>query len=224
MATEAAKRFSVKTDTSVFKRLGRGNQENITRSHQVKNLVCKYWLEGRCTRNPCKFKHPDQAISISKYAWKNPNTLKSENSPPIEKPRTKFSKNKENSNLNQNVHKSQQKLLTNEVNPGQTKSIPKKNSENLHPGFYGKGLSMVTRLEGHTKVNALQVFVFILSSILEHYEPYLTIKTLYQAITGIALPSGSNKLFCSSKDKSLRVWDCNSGQVCLMFLNLFFLL
>ncbi|KAL7593635.1 hypothetical protein Lser_V15G31671 [Lactuca serriola] len=188
MATEAAKRFSVKTDTSVFKRLGRGNQENITRSHQVKNLVCKYWLEGRCTRNPCKFKHPDQAISKSKYAWKNPNTLKSENSPPIEKPRTKFSKNKENSNLNQNVHKSQQKLLTNEVNPGQTKSIPKKNSENLHPGFYGKGLSMVTRLEGHTK-----------------------------AITGIALPSGSNKLFCSSKDKSLRVWDCNSGQCGAVF-------
>ncbi|KAI3780453.1 hypothetical protein L2E82_10434 [Cichorium intybus] len=34
----------------------------------------------------------------------------------------------------------------------------------------------------------------------------------FEAITGIALPSRSNKLFCGSKDKSLRVWDCNSGQ------------
>lgn len=32
-------------------------------------------------------------------------------------------------------------------------------------------------------------------------------------VTGIALPSGSDKLYTGSKDESVRVWDCQSGQV-----------
>ncbi|KAI3709834.1 hypothetical protein L2E82_39602 [Cichorium intybus] len=43
----------------------------------------------------------------------------------------------------------------------------------------------------------------IISSVITH---------IAKAITGIALSSGSNKFFCGSKDKSLRVWDCNSGE------------
>ncbi|KAI3751746.1 hypothetical protein L2E82_22837 [Cichorium intybus] len=109
--------------------------------------------------------------STENFGLQNSNTFKSENSPP----QTKILKNKENSNQNQIVLKIQKNLLTNKVNQGQTKSISEINSKKLHPGFYGNGLSMLTRLEGHTK-----------------------------AITGIALPSGSNKLFCGSKDKSLR--------------------
>lgn len=197
MATKADKRFSVKTDVSVFKRLGRGNQENIARNHQPKAAVCKYWLEGRCNRNPCKFLHP-QSSKPSKYSWKNPNSFKSENSPPIENAQVTVLKNQNQSKSNP---KTQQKST--KENLGQSKSIPKieqkkhklcdhwvnddckkgEKCDNLHSWFSGNGLSMVARLEGHTK-----------------------------AVTGIALPSGSNKLYCSSKDKSLRVWDCNSGQ------------
>ncbi|KAJ0808522.1 putative transcription factor WD40-like family [Helianthus annuus] len=54
---------------------------------------------------------------------------------------------------------------------------------NLHSWFGDKGLSVLARLEGHSK-----------------------------DVTGIVFPSGSNNLYCGSKDKSLRVWDCNSGQ------------
>jgi WD40 repeat protein len=32
-------------------------------------------------------------------------------------------------------------------------------------------------------------------------------------ISGIALPSGSDKLYTGSKDETVRVWDCQSGQV-----------
>jgi len=32
-------------------------------------------------------------------------------------------------------------------------------------------------------------------------------------VSGIALPSGSDKLYTGSKDETLRVWDCASGQV-----------
>ncbi|XP_052177819.1 zinc finger CCCH domain-containing protein 17-like isoform X14 [Diospyros lotus] len=44
---------------------------------------------------------------------------------------------------------------------------------------------MITKLEGHCK-----------------------------AVMGIALPSGSNKLYTGCKDKTIRVWDYNTGQTC----------
>lgn len=37
--------------------------------------------------------------------------------------------------------------------------------------------------------------------------------TYWQVVTGIALPSGSDKLYSGSKDESVRLWDCQTGQV-----------
>ncbi|XP_076909560.1 zinc finger CCCH domain-containing protein 48-like [Bidens hawaiensis] len=170
MALVACKRLP---DTSVFKRLGRRTQEKeniITRNHQVVKsaAVCKYWLEGRCTRNPCRFLHPARV-------WKNPNSYKL---------------NKENIDSNQiNVIQTEQKVVL--PNAAQTKRITKKDEKcrNLGSWFGDNGLSMVARLEGHAK-----------------------------GVTGIVLTSGSNKLYCGSKDKSLRVWDCSNGQ-CVDVIN-----
>lgn len=53
----------------------------------------------------------------------------------------------------------------------------------LHSWFVGDSFSLLTPLQGHGKV-----------------------------ITGIALPDGSDKLFSGSKDGSVRVWDCQTGQ------------
>ena len=46
---------------------------------------------------------------------------------------------------------------------------------------------------------------------------------LEQVVSGIALPSGSDKLYTGSTDETVRVWDCQSGQVAFVF-NLFFVL
>ncbi|KAJ9539505.1 hypothetical protein OSB04_032238 [Centaurea solstitialis] len=221
MATKADTRFSVKTNMSVFKRLGRGNQENIARNYQAKAVVCKYWLEGRCTRNPCRFLHPLQPTKVSAkpaaYSWKNPSSLESENSPFIENAQRTVLKNGQNQS--KAIPKSQRTFLKNgqnesktipdaqpkltKVSVGQSESISKiqqkkhklcnrwttnncekgDKCDKLHSWLCGSGLSMVARLEGHTK-----------------------------AVTGIALPSASDKLFSGGKDKSLRLWDCNSGQ------------
>ncbi|KAL7233403.1 hypothetical protein ACSBR1_017098 [Camellia fascicularis] len=62
--------------------------------------------------------------------------------------------------------------------------------KHLHSWFSGNGFSLLAKLKGHNK-----------------------------AVTGIALPSGSNKLYSGGKDKTLRVWDCNSGQ-CVGVVNL----
>ncbi|KAK1413472.1 hypothetical protein QVD17_35245 [Tagetes erecta] len=176
MATKTATRFSIKTDTTVFKRLGRNNQET---NHHVKSAVCKYWLEGRCTRNPCRFLHPDQAKPAtfkSDYAWKNPNSYKLRISPPH--------KEKCDQNL------IALKIKQSEVNVGESKSIEttktvveEEKCYNVHSWFDDKGLMMIAKLEGHSK-----------------------------DVTGIIFHSGSNNLYCASKDKTLRTWDCNSGQ------------
>lgn len=35
---------------------------------------------------------------------------------------------------------------------------------------------------------------------------------LCQAVSGVALPSGSDKLYSGSSDGTVRVWDCHTGQ------------
>ncbi|XP_076938208.1 zinc finger CCCH domain-containing protein 48-like [Bidens hawaiensis] len=139
----------------------------MTRNHSA--AVCKYWLEGRCTRNPCRFLHPKPPGRV----WKNPNS---------------YNKlNKENIDCNMIVMKTEQKVLAKTAQT-QAKHITNKTDENLvkddlRSWFGDNGLSVIAQLEGHSK-----------------------------GVTGIVLPSGSNKLYCGSKDKSLRVWDCSNGQ------------
>jgi WD40 repeat protein len=54
----------------------------------------------------------------------------------------------------------------------------------LHCWSKGESFALLTQLDGHEKL-----------------------------VSGIALPSGSDKLYTGSKDETLRVWDCASGQV-----------
>ncbi|XP_058725824.1 zinc finger CCCH domain-containing protein 48-like [Vicia villosa] len=61
---------------------------------------------------------------------------------------------------------------------------------NLHSWFYGDGFATLVKLQGHKKL-----------------------------VTGIALPHGSNKLYSSSTDGTLRTWDCVTGQ-CTNLTNL----
>ena len=42
-----------------------------------------------------------------------------------------------------------------------------------------------------------------------------------QVVSGIALPSDSNSLYTGSKDETVRVWDCTTGQVVVCFFYLF---
>ncbi|KAG5538488.1 hypothetical protein RHGRI_019162 [Rhododendron griersonianum] len=50
---KAARRFPERTQRSVFDRIRGGTVNN----------VCAYWLAGRCTRNPCRFFHPESLPS-----------------------------------------------------------------------------------------------------------------------------------------------------------------
>lgn len=58
-----------------------------------------------------------------------------------------------------------------------------KGCQYLHSWFHGVGFSMLAKLSGHS-----------------------------EAVSGIALPSGSDKLYSGSTDGTVRVWDCCTGQ------------
>ncbi|XP_044490774.1 zinc finger CCCH domain-containing protein 48-like isoform X1 [Mangifera indica] len=60
----------------------------------------------------------------------------------------------------------------------------------MHSRFCGNGISMLAKLDGHQK-----------------------------AVSGIALPLGSDKLYSGSKDGTVRLWDCHTGQ-CASVINL----
>ncbi|KAH6789513.1 hypothetical protein C2S51_004519 [Perilla frutescens var. frutescens] len=213
---------------SVFGRVG---------GKPVKNQVCIYWLEGRCNRNPCRFLHRESLPSETeqqpqlappydvyskqpqKRTWRNPNSHASKRS---------SNSNDEESMSDQNILR---KVLTNAGKSGHrdegmpsglvrsdsvaqdqpkvaiaVRDEPEKNivpkaqpkqckywvtgncvhggkCKDLHSWFCGSGFTMLAKLEGHTK-----------------------------AISGISLPSGCDKLYSGSKDGTVRVWDCNTGQ------------
>ncbi|VVA98310.1 unnamed protein product [Arabis nemorensis] len=58
----------------------------------------------------------------------------------------------------------------------------------LHCWSKGDSFSLLTQLDGHEKL-----------------------------VSGIALPSGSDKIYTGSKDETIRVWDCASGQIFIRF-------
>ncbi|KAL3814879.1 hypothetical protein ACJIZ3_016147 [Penstemon smallii] len=200
--------------------------------YPVKNQVCKYWLQGRCNRNPCRFMHRESPPSNFKYPnspappklkhptspatpkFKHPNSSVSDDICP------KQSKGKTWVNPNYNSPKNatvstiggdrlscttsraetdsglQNQQKTPVSQPTQCKywvtgnCVHGDKCKDLHSWFSGSEFTMLTKLEGHNKT-----------------------------ITGIALPSGSDKLYSGGKDKCIRAWDCNSGQcagsVCL---------
>lgn len=40
----------------------------------------------------------------------------------------------------------------------------------------------------------------------------------FQAVSGIALPSASDKLYSGGKDGTVRLWDCQTGQVTMLLI------
>lgn len=184
-------------DRSVFDRL----REQQSQHHYVKNQVCKYWLAGRCNRNPCRFLHshspnpqphsqskpspqpqPKQSGdpntnygSKTKSTWRNPNISASENvkvsSPGVVNSDVSYGHSSQ---------EAQQKLCQYWVTGN---CVRGNKCKDLHSWFSGSGLALLTKLERHNK-----------------------------AVTGVALPCGSDKLFSGSKDESVCLWDCNTGQ------------
>ncbi|XP_015950262.1 zinc finger CCCH domain-containing protein 48 [Arachis duranensis] len=204
--------------------------------------TCKYWLAGRCNRNPCRFSHSSPTLPSNAYY--NGNTTYKHSKQPtncasktLEKPANRapmavvsvekptkcepmaMSDEKitvcglEAVSVEEPTKCVQKAVLiekTADVEDVDTviaeAPVEKSRSickywmtdtcvhgdlcQNLHSWFYGDGFSTLARLHEHKK-----------------------------AVTGIALPAGSDKLYSGSTDGTVRVWDCNTGR-CLGVINL----
>ncbi|KAF2290396.1 hypothetical protein GH714_012762 [Hevea brasiliensis] len=231
---------------TIHSRLGGGPARN--------NVVCRYWMMGKCNRNPCRFMHRElPPPNVYRRTSEQPNLLRKEQSirspshglknslalsdgsevktaqnstnhvikdPPRKRPNpgnslasnsggggggSEYKCTRESSssgtkamNLEKIKPSSNSSVLVVEGNASEEKTVEcsKKACENwmsdkcdkedgcqfLHSWFYGDWFSTLAKLKGHI-----------------------------QAVSGIALPSRSDKLF-SSSDGTVHVWDCNTGQ------------
>ncbi|MCL7051545.1 hypothetical protein MKW94_004299 [Papaver nudicaule] len=179
--------------------------------------VCIHWRAGRCTRNPCQYRHSE----LPQQSSNNNNGMGSRRSP-VTQPSDHgnfsgenfFSRRKPNiynradtqppSNCGKDHGqgagavrgpgfraplKTQNKICTYWV---ADKCSYGESCRFLHQWFVSDSFTMLTQLAGHEKK---------------------------KVISGIAFPEGSDKLYTGSKDGTVRVWDCRSGQ-CAAVLDL----
>ncbi|CAI9092151.1 OLC1v1027326C1 [Oldenlandia corymbosa var. corymbosa] len=183
----------------VFQRLGPAAVTASSSGRDKDNKqqkVCFLWRDGRCDRFPCPYLHrelppppPHQSVGNGMGSSKR---------------NSGFSRDdhyvggggmRRNSNFNNKWGRQQQQHSHGSNNRGVGKKTDKLCSYwaqgkcthgdkcwYLHSWSTGS-FSLLTQLEGHEKV-----------------------------VTGIALPSGSDKLYSCSKDATVRLWDCQSGQ------------
>ncbi|KAM7508885.1 hypothetical protein LguiA_019338 [Lonicera macranthoides] len=202
MDIKTASRVQERTKASAFNGVGGGHYVST-------NIVCKYWLSGRCNRNPCRFLHgessppqpkqprlfkrPSSAVNEdnrtcfrSNLSWRNPNYSSSKNT--LVSCESKLNSESHQKVLmsegavsgKEEIQKTQRKLCKFWVT---NNCVQGDKCKDLHSWFSGDGFSLLAKLEGHNK-----------------------------AVTGITLPFGSQNLLSSSKDKTVRVWNCNTGQ------------
>ncbi|KAI6705978.1 hypothetical protein NL676_008940 [Syzygium grande] len=155
--------------------------------------VCSYWLEGRCNRNPCRFLH-DASLPRNVYhrAAKQSSYV----------PEDCHGKGPESSPVNSASSTSGERgdspkdknphMLGEKVcHYWMSGNCVKGNTcPFLHSWYHGVDFAMLAKLDGHKK-----------------------------GVSGIALPSGSTKLYSGSKDGTARIWDCHTGK-CDQVINL----
>ncbi|XP_031116148.1 zinc finger CCCH domain-containing protein 48-like isoform X1 [Ipomoea triloba] len=174
----------------IFRRLGPSQGDNGSKQQQK---VCFHWRAGRCDRFPCPFLHRELAAPPPQTQGSLTNgTASSKRSHGYSDdyrggPRrnTNFNNNWGRNPAHGGGNSTRAVTKTEKICTYWVQGSCKfgDNCRFLHSWITGNCFSLLTTLEGHQKV-----------------------------VSGIALPSGSDKLYSGSTDKTVRVWDCQSGQ------------
>ncbi|GKV05041.1 hypothetical protein SLEP1_g17090 [Rubroshorea leprosula] len=176
----------------VFSRLG-GPSGAAAAAADKNQRVCSFWKSGKCNRFPCPFLHRELPAS-------GPATTNGSGGAKRFADDRGFSGPTSRRDPNFNSHNNSWGRVGGNKVVRKTEKLCNYFVQGscdygdkcrfLHSWSLGEGFSMLTQLEGHQKV-----------------------------VIGIALPSGSDKLYTGSKDETVRVWDCASGQ-CVAVVNL----
>ncbi|KAJ4845362.1 hypothetical protein Tsubulata_028014 [Turnera subulata] len=184
---------------------GMGNYHHY---YPKRNVVCKFWKLGKCNRNPCGFMHAESLPlpPPRTNVYRRNSNPSSSSSSLVPCPATSSSSTATSCSVlsdDESEDRRQEELAKKNGPLQESRTIRVcKNwlssgtcTRGLTCGFLhswcsADGVSMVARLSGRD-----------------------------EAVSGIALPLGSDKLFSSSIDGSLRIWDCHSGR-CVNVINL----
>uniref|UniRef100_A0A2P2M7Z3 Uncharacterized protein MANES_06G142500 n=1 Tax=Rhizophora mucronata TaxID=61149 RepID=A0A2P2M7Z3_RHIMU len=168
-----------------FQRLG--GRSGYDTKQQQQQKVCYHWRAGKCTRHPCPFLHrelptPSTAPATNGGASKRGLSSDSGFSGP---PSVRRGSNFSHaSSWGRVAHHGVVRKTEKVCNFWVQGSCSYGDKcRFLHSWSLGDSFSLLTQLEGHQKL-----------------------------VSAIALPSGSDKLYTGSKDETVRVWDCQSGQ------------
>ncbi|KAF8029388.1 hypothetical protein BT93_E1938 [Corymbia citriodora subsp. variegata] len=173
-------------------------QKSAARYNQLQTAptsrrVCIYWLEGKCNRNPCRFLH-DASLPCNVYhrAAKLSNYISGDcpgKDPETGPVNSANSTSRDRGDLS--TEKNPQKPQEKVCHYWISGNCVKGDAcPFLHTWFRGVDFAQLAKLEGHKK-----------------------------GVSGIALPAGSTKLYSGSKDGTVRIWDCHTGQ-CDQVINL----
>ncbi|KAK9094717.1 hypothetical protein Scep_026186 [Stephania cephalantha] len=187
----------------VFNRLGRPSSSSsssaVAPSIDTPPKVCYHWRNGKCNKHPCPYLH-------SEVPQMNDNGTTAKRSHGFQDGRNAsgyqtFTRRKQNPNFSDSNPQMASKW-------GRGFKAPQKIQDKCchywmagkcaygdkckyqHQWFVGDSFSMLTQLAGHEK-----------------------------GINAIAFPMGSDKLYSGSKDETVRVWDCQTGQ-CVGVVNM----
>ena len=177
----------VNTDSSGRIRVSGQNQRN-------NGIVCRYWKQARCDRNPCRFLHEDSpsaspATYYSSQPRSNVYVRRSQSKPPS----APIGDHQRNSQATPQKPKVVDEIAEDDGKSKETacrewisgNCFRGDECKFSHAWFRGDGLSMMGRLDGHGN----------------------------SVVSGLSFPPGSDKLFSGSGDGVVQAWDCNSGKV-----------
>lgn len=176
----------------VYNRLGGPSGASAANDAGKHQKVCNFWRSGKCNRFPCPYLHrelPGPGPAAANGSGA-PKRFANDRGLSGPAPRRGPNFNSHNTWGRAGANKAVQKMEKVCNYWVQGNCGYGDKCKFLHSWKMGEGFSLLTQLEGHQKV-----------------------------VTGIALPSGSDKLYSGSKDDTVRVWDCASGQVisCVIF-------
>ncbi|KAG6411314.1 hypothetical protein SASPL_129394 [Salvia splendens] len=171
----------------IFNRLGPSSSTDHRNNNTRQQKVCFHWAKGNCTRNPCPFLHPTAANGKRGHQGFGAE----------DNYRDSGGGFRRTGNYNFNSNSSWGRPQPAIGGRNFVRKVEKKICNYW--------------VQGSCRYGDTCKFLHQWST--DSFTPLTTLEGHKQAVTGITLPSGSDKLYSGSEDETVRVWDCQSDQL-----------